>query len=132
MRNILTLSLLFIGLGGFAQKITLILNLKQDSTYYLNTNTNMTIVEDLPGETQVITMLLNYRVSHKVMAIHDSVYEMDVAYKKMGMHMEVGGKTIGFSSDDSLGSNPASKMIASLLNKPFTMIIDQKRQSART
>jgi hypothetical protein len=123
MKKLLTLSFLFASVCGFAQKVTLALNLKQDSTYYLTTNANLTFIQDFPGQRQVVTTLINARVSHKVTAIRDSVYEMQVEYKKLGMHLEVGGKTMGFSSDDSLTSNPASKIIAAMLNKPFTIII---------
>ncbi|MFI5136692.1 MAG: DUF6263 family protein [Sphingobacteriales bacterium] len=123
MKKIFTLSLLFASLCGFAQKINLALNLKQDSTYYLTTNGKVTIVQDLPGQQQIITTTLNGTLSHKVTAVHDSVYVLEVKYKKLGMRMEIGGKTMSFSSDDSLSSNPASKMFAAMLNVPFTVVI---------
>jgi len=83
----------------------------------------MTVIQDIPGQRQVITTLLNAKVSHKVIAIRDSVYDMEVEYKKLAMHIEVGGKTMGFSSDDTVSSNPVSKMIAAMLNKPFSITI---------
>ena len=123
MKKLFTLLLLLASFCGFAQKITLALNLKQDSTYYLTTNANLTVVQDLPGQKQVISTIMSARVSHKVIAIRDSVYDMEVQYKRLNMSMEIGGKTMGFGSDDSLSSNPASKAMAGLLNKTFNITI---------
>ncbi len=123
MKKIFTLLLLLASAYAFGQKINLALHLKQDSTYYLTTNANLTIVQDLPGQKQVISTIISAKISHKVIAIRDSIYDMEVQYKRMNMSMEVGGKTTGFSSDDSLSSNPASKMIAGILNKSFNISI---------
>lgn len=45
MKKILTLSLLLAGLNCFAQKVTPGLHLKLGSTYYLNSNAGMTIID---------------------------------------------------------------------------------------
>lgn len=120
-----TLLLLFTGISCFAQKQTLRLNLQQDSTYYMTTNANLTITEDIPGQQQVISTIISGRMSHKVTAIKDSVYEMEVQYLSLGLQMNLpGGKSLNFNSelhrDDII-----SKVFSSVLNKPFLLTLSK-------
>jgi hypothetical protein len=126
MKKILTLSLLLISLGSLAQKIDVSLNLKLDSTYYLTEDANLTIIQDINGQEQMISTLIGARVAHKVIAINGTVYQMEIQYLSMNMHVEMGGKKIDFDSNDKDSSNIFSKIMASVLNKPFLMTIDKK------
>jgi hypothetical protein len=126
MKKTLTLMMLCISLGCFAQKVNLVLHLKKDSTYYLKTDANMTIVETINGTNQVVSTLISGLVAHKVVAIKDTVYEMDVQFRSLSMHFDIAGKVMDMRSDDATGANPASKIIKSILNKSFTMFISNR------
>ncbi len=126
MKTITTLSLLLVCLTCASQKVALVLNLKTDSTYYLTTNATLSIIEDINGQQQIINTIISAKVAHKVTAIKDSVYEMEVQYKGIGMHMEMGGKKImDLSSDNVSGGDMSSKIVNSILNKPFLMTISK-------
>src|ERR1700733_12545437 len=111
MKKLLALSLLLISISTFAQKVKLALNLKTDSTYYLSTNGKLTIVQDIPGHNQTVDMLIGARIAHKVVAIRDSVYDMEVMYASMSMHLTVGTVTMDMNSADKSGANPISKLL---------------------
>jgi hypothetical protein len=126
MKKTLTFILLCASLGCFAQKASLLLNLKKDSTYYLRTNANLTMIQTINGTKQVISTLMTGIVAHKVVAIKDTVYEMDVQFRSLGIHLDVAGKVMDMRSDDATGTNPASKIIKNMLNKSFTMFISNR------
>ena len=123
MKKLLTLLLLLISISTFAQKIKLALNLKTDSTYYLVTNANLSIIQDIPGHKQTVDMIIAAKASHKVTAIRDSVYDMEVKYISMSVHVGVGTVNIDMNSADKNGANPLSKMLGGILNVPFSMTI---------
>jgi hypothetical protein len=124
MKKTLTLLLLFISVGGFAQKVSITLNLKTDSTYSLLTNATLSIIEDLNGQQQIINTIIDANIAHKVTSIKDSIYEMEVQYKSMGIHMEMGGKKImDISSGNTSADDLPSKLLSAMLNKPFFMTI---------
>jgi len=126
MKKTLTFILLCSSLGCFAQKVSLLLNLKKDSTYYLKSDANMTIIQTINGTKQLISTLMTGMMAHKVIAIKDTVYEMEVQFRSLGVRVDVGGKVVDMRSDDATGANPASKMIKNMLNKPFTMFISNR------
>lgn len=125
MKKLLTLSLLFISISAYAQKVKLRLNLQKDSTYYLNTNANVTIDQAIGGTHQVMSTLITARVSHKVTAINDTLYTLETRYVSMAMHMDMMGKVIDFSSNLNK-QDVVSKMLAAMIDKPFTMVMSTR------
>lgn len=110
---------------AMAQKYDLTLHLQKDSTYKLKSTSKVVVDQSLPdGTKQTINMNLSGLVSHKVTAIHDTVYEMEVRYKSLNLHMDVNGTTSSnMSTDDNDQSNPYAKVMRGLLDKPFTINI---------
>ncbi|MCR8561888.1 hypothetical protein KXD93_29805 [Mucilaginibacter sp. BJC16-A38] len=125
MKKTLTLLLLLLSITGFAQKVNLALNLKTDSTYYLITEATLSVIQDIPGQKQTIDMIVSCKVAHKVTAVKDSLYELQVSYTDMSIHMSVGGRTIDMSSNGKTGDNVPSKLLANILNRPFSMVISK-------
>lgn len=122
-----TLTLLLIAstaITAFAQKSRIELNLKQDSTYYLNMNSALTITQDIPGHQQVITTTITGSISHKVAAIKDTVYELTVRYENLGIKMELGGTTLmNADSRNKNSQDVVSQLMNNLLHKPVTVLI---------
>jgi hypothetical protein len=126
MKRTLTLLLLIASVACYAQKAKLELNLKLDSTYYLTTNVSMIMVEDMPNNKMVFTMIVGGKMSHKVIAIKDSVYELAASYENMTMSLDLGGKKM---MDINTGLNqrdPISNMMSAMLHKPITIVINKK------
>jgi len=129
MKKILTLLLLVIGTGiaSYAQKTKILLNLKLDSTYYLNQNSNLTITQEIPGHTQVITTLVGGLVAHKVTAIHDTVFEMAVQYESFLLKMEMAGTTLmAIDTKNNNSQNLMTRIMLGMLHKPIIMVITSK------
>ncbi len=123
----ITLAVLLLFFTAFccsAQKVTLALNLKKDSTYYLISDARVTIEEDVNGQHQVINTGTNVRVAHKVLSIRDTIYDMELAYKSIAMHLEVGGKMMDFNSKSDR-QDIFSKIMGTIIDKPFLMSISK-------
>ncbi|OOQ58104.1 DUF6263 family protein [Mucilaginibacter pedocola] len=127
MKKILTLSLLFIGLHTYAQKAKLELNLQKDSTYLLSVAADMDIDQLLNGAHQLVKTTVTGTTAHKVTAIKDTLYEMEVTYKKLGMHIQMGDKEMGFSSEAG-ADDLMSKVIKIMINKPFIITMSKRGQ----
>jgi hypothetical protein len=125
MKKYLTLFLLFIGISGYAQQVKLRLNLQQDSTYYLTTNADMDIDQLLNGVHQKVKTTISGQMAHKVVAIRDTVYELATSYKSLGMHVDVAGKLIDFSTGKDR-EDVVSKIMNTILDKPFIMTISNR------
>lgn len=104
----------------------LLLNLKQDSTYYMATDANLSMIEKINGVQHLVSTLISGKLSHKVVSIKDSVYQMEVQYLRINMHMEVEGKKIDFDSSDKVSQNMVSKIASKMVNRPFLMTIDKR------
>ncbi|AMR31790.1 hypothetical protein A0256_10345 [Mucilaginibacter sp. PAMC 26640] len=63
-------------------------------------------------------------MSHKVISIKDTVYEMELAYRKVGMKMQIGDKTMDFNSDGAK-EDLFSKLMMGMMNKPFLMTMSK-------
>jgi hypothetical protein len=122
MKPIIIFSICCFSINSVAQKVSLALSLKQDSTYYLTTNVNSTITQTINGAQQLSSVLISGRVAHKVTAIKDTVYEMEVTYKNLAMNMNIAGKVIRFDSNSD-DQSPFARIMRGMLDKSFSMII---------
>ena len=128
MKKTLSLTVVFIASITicYAQKVTLALNLRLDSTYYLTSNVNMSIIETLNGEGHVINTIISGKASHKVIAIKDSVYELSVQYERLRMHMDLGsGHVMDVNTDDNTKQDILNKLVAKMLHKSVIVIINK-------
>lgn len=108
----------------YAQKTKILLNLKQDSVYYLNQSSNLTIDQAIPGHDQVITTAITAKVSHKVTAVKDTTYELSVQYEDIGIKMLMGENTLMTVDTKNKDSQDImTKVMLGILNKPITIVI---------
>ena len=124
-----TLSLLLltgISIACYAQKVQLQLNLKQDSTYYLNSSSTMNVTETIQGQQQAISIIISGKVAHKVTAIKDTVYEMAVQYESIAMHMDMSkaGVVVDVNTDEGK-QDLMSKVMSGMLHKPIKLTLSR-------
>jgi len=126
MKKLLTLLFLLPGFACFAQKVSLTLNLKKDSTYYLKTNADLTVSQHIQGQDVNISTVITGVMSHKVTAVTDTVYDMEVRYVSMSMHLGVAGQSMDFDGTDKSKTDPFSKILGSMMDKPFNIQLSNK------
>ncbi|HEK19710.1 MULTISPECIES: DUF6263 family protein [unclassified Mucilaginibacter] len=124
MKKILTLLLLASTTIAFGQKRKLELNLQKDSTYYLTSNVKLDIDQLIDNTHQIVKSTIVGKVAHKVIAVQDTAYILEVAYKNINMTMDVPGKTISFNSNGDT-TNVLSNLMRNVMNKPFTLIVSK-------
>ena len=126
MKRTLTLLLSIASIACYAQKAKLELNLKLDSIYYLTNDASMTMIEDIPNNKMVFTMTVGGKVSHKVTAIKDSLYELAASYENLIMSIDLGGKKMMDVNTELNRQDVVSRMMATMLHKPMTVVINKK------
>jgi hypothetical protein len=122
MKKTLTLLMVLTSICCYAQKVKLVLNLKIDSVYYLDNAASLIVVQSIAGQEQKITTAINGRIANKVIAIRDTVYEIEVRYKTISMHMDMMGQVTDFNADKT---DPLSKIMMTMRDKPFTMFMSK-------
>jgi hypothetical protein len=122
MKKTLTLLMVLTSICCYAQKVKLVLNLKIDSVYYLDNAASLTMVQSIAGQEQKIITAINGRIANKVIAIRDTVYEIEVRYKTISMHMDMAGQAMDFNADKT---DPFSKIMMTMRDKPFTMFMSK-------
>src|ERR1700744_4323506 len=99
MKKTLLLLLVLTSLGAGAQKKQLFLNLQKDSTYYLSANIEMDIDQLIQGTHQNVKSLITGSTSHKIIAVQDTVYTMEVSYTSLSMLMQLGERKVEFNAE---------------------------------
>jgi len=128
MKKTFTLLLLIATTCAYAQKTKLQLNLQKDSTYNITMSAKMDIDQLIHGTHQIVKTTITGVMSHKVVSIQDTLYNMDVTYKSLVMNIEMGEKTISLSSQDSDTSNIMSKAMRNMTGNTFTIIMSKRGQ----
>jgi hypothetical protein len=108
----------------YAQKTKIVLNLKQDSTYYLSQNSTLTIDQAIPGHDQVITTVITGLMAHKVIAVKDTTYDLAVEYENIGIKMQMGGNDLmSVDTKNKDSQDIMTKVMLGLLHKPIIITI---------
>ena len=123
MKKTLIFTLLLIaGITCFGQKVTLALNLKQGNTYYMNTSAKLLVSELINGQQQDINTTITVKVAHKVVAMTDSTYEMEIRYERVAMKMTAGGQNMDFDSEKK-DKSIFTTIMSGMVNRPFSIVL---------
>jgi hypothetical protein len=125
-KTLILITLLIAGITVYGQKVALTLNLVQGQTYYNTSSSKLLIVETINGQQMNIVTTIGGKVAHKVTAVKDSVYEMEVSFQSMAMHIEIMDKVIDFNSEKKDENDVFSKIMATMINKPFLMTLSNR------
>ena len=110
----------------YAQKAKIQLNLKKDSTYYLDQTSTAKVTQEISGHSQVINTIISSKVAHKVVAVSDTSYVISVRYEKLFVHSTSGVKVLmDVNTDDTSKQDIMNKVMRGILNRPITMAINK-------
>jgi len=123
MKKLFCLLTLLIGGVCYAQKNTIALRLVVGNTYYLSTTAKLEINQNINGQEQDITTTITAKMAHKILSVKDSIYVMEITYQRMAMQMAIAGQNLDFNTDKKDTTDLMSSIMASLINKPFTVDI---------
>jgi hypothetical protein len=109
-----------------AQKEKIQLNLVKGETYSQRMNSDLSITQDLEGQSIVIKMNVFGKMSYKVTNIIDTIYDMEVKYESLGMKMDMQGNTISYSSENTTSSDQINKIMRLMTTKSFIIRMSKK------
>lgn len=122
-RTLLSAAMLLMVVSAWAQKTTLALNLKKGTTYYQNTVSNVSIDQNLGGQTMTIEMSITGKMAFLVKEASATEYTMDVSYASLGMEVKGPTGTMAFSSDKKDESDVMSSIMGEMVGKTFTVVM---------
>jgi uncharacterized protein YidB (DUF937 family) len=126
MKTILNILLLMvIIIPCRAQKVKPALNLAQGETYYTISIVNSTISQTISGQAMTYTVGMSAKTAFKVIAIKDTTYDMEVAYKSIGMKMVSPQGTLDFSSGKADAADVPSKILTAMIDQPFLVTLSK-------
>jgi len=118
--------LLLLAGAGYGQKHKLGLNLVKGSTYYTVSSTTSKIKQTINGQENNIGVIITGRISFKVLNANDSLYFMEVAYKNVGLKMQLPTGMVSFESEKKDSTDIMSAILHGMVDKPFTATINWK------
>lgn len=119
----LAVSLCAFSIASRAQYYKLELKLLEGNTYYQNSNTKASFTQTYSQQTYTTNTIINTKVAFKVIAKHDSIYEMEAHYQSMLFRMLL--PDIVYNSDQPLPQNPGSRILAAFRNQPFKVMMSK-------
>jgi hypothetical protein len=126
MKTFLTIFLLSaLTFTTYGQKVKPALDLTKGETYYNITVTNSTISQTLNSQEMNYTITMSGKTAFKVIDIVDTVYNMEVTYKSIGMKMQSTQGSMDFNSDTKDPQDMPSKLLAALRDKPFSVSLSK-------
>ena len=120
MKKLSTFGLLFLAMMVFAQTYNISLNLKKGETYYTLTDIKMDMMQKAMGQEIPMKMNMLLGLSFKVLDAEKDVFDLETKYSYLGTSVSTNGQDFIMASDADL-SVPANKLMAAMVNIPFTM-----------
>jgi hypothetical protein len=123
MKTILTLLICSLTLAGWGQKKeTLAYNLAKGETYTQTMELSNVVSQQIMGQQMKIDMTVHLELSYLVKEKDDAGYDLEVAYKRLGVSVVMPQGTRETSSANP--DDPASRALAALVDKPFRVKMD--------
>lgn len=101
------------------------LNLTKGETYQQNMVSEMTIKQQIQGQTMNIDMTVIADMGYLVKEVANQTFTMDVTYNKMAMKMNLPTGAMEYSSDKKVEGDLMSTILSNMVNKPFTIKMSQ-------
>lgn len=95
------------------------LNLTKGDTYNQVISSNSSVEQSFNGQQMNIQVGITGKMAYKVTDVKDSVYEMEVQYKSIGMKMQMPNGTMDYNSEKKDDQDMVSAMLGSMKNIPF-------------
>jgi len=102
-----------------SQKVKLGLNLTKGEVYFQKMISNASVIQTVNGQEMKMNMILNGKMSYKVIDIQDSIYQMEVRYESLSMKMSLPSGVMEFNSEKNDEKDIFSSILGVIKNKPF-------------
>ena len=99
--------------------------LKEGDTYVVEQEAQQLISQTIEGTTHELENTINGKMEFKVTGIKDDLYEIDMVFLDLGMHMNsnLQGELLSVNASEVIEGDAQSKIFNSLLNMPVHMIL---------
>ena len=120
MKKLSTFAVLFLAIVTFAQTYNISLHLKKGETYYTLTDIKMDMLQKVMGQEMPMKINMLLGLSFNVLEAQKDVFNLEAKYSYLGTNVSMMGQNFVMASDADI-SLPPNKLMASMVNVPFTM-----------
>ena len=106
-------------LSIFSEKLEL--NLTKGSTYLQRISASSVISQDIGGQAFDMTMGITGLTAFEIKSVENSVYQMDVCYKELGISVDFLGSSMEFNSLKNDINDMTSKILKNMTNQKFSL-----------
>ena len=110
---------LIFSLNIFSEKLEL--NLTKDSTYLQCISASSVISQNIGGQAFDMTMGITGLTAFEIKSVENSVYQMDVYYKELGISVDFFGSSMEFNSLKDDINDMTSKILKNMTNQKFSL-----------
>ena len=110
---------LIFSLNIFSEKLEL--NLTKGSTYLQRISASSVISQNIGGQAFDMTMGITGLTAFEIKSIENSVYQMDVYYKELGISVDFFGSSMEFNSLKDDINDMTSKILKNMTNQKFSL-----------
>jgi len=125
-KHLILLIALFLLTSCYSKKEKIRLNLIVGEVYTQNSTTSISLTQTTNGKKRKINTSIGTILTYKVISIQDSVYEMEVNYRKLNMITLNSHGKIEYSSEKKDSSDLISTILGTMKNKPFYIKMTNK------
>jgi hypothetical protein len=102
--------------------IKLALNLLKGSTYYNHTVANVSVVQTINGQKSNINNTINCKLAFTILAIRDTLYDMEARYESMSLKMQSPALNMEYSTDKA-DPDLVSTILAGFKGQPIKVVM---------
>ena len=110
---------LIFSLNIFSEKLEL--NLTKGSTYLQRISASSVISQNIGGQAFDMTMGITGLTAFEIKSVENSVYQMDVYYKELGISVDFFGSSMEFNSLKDDINDMTSKILKNMTNQKFSL-----------
>jgi len=102
-------------------------NLKKGEVFTIKQEAIQQIVQEMGGDTQEITNTIDGILEFRVLAVHDTSYELAVTFKdlKLYMYSSSDGELLDINASESPEGDVQARIFNSMLNVPIRIVLDR-------
>ncbi|MCD8741742.1 DUF6263 family protein [Mucilaginibacter roseus] len=119
---------MFLTCSAFAQKRSIALKLKKDSTYSFVVKQTTTTSQTIRQRSLETRMTLLVRMSFKIADVRKDHYRIYAKYDSINLHMDMPNGNLQYSSENSDTTNIYSQILAAFKNKAFLVRLSRSGQ----
>jgi Family of unknown function (DUF6263) len=128
MKNLLLtfIAILFLVNPGFSQLFDLSFNLEKGKTYPMNSNADISILQEVNGQKINVSSVIGGDISIEILEVNTEGYRIAMRYQRFTMKIGVAGKLVEVDTDDESNTELMTNLLKGMIDVPIYSTMTRK------